>query len=458
MYIFGNALKNLWRNRSRNLLIGAITLVIIITTVISLTVNNTAAKIIEDTRYEYGTKVDIVADIRARYQMGNQFTPLSIQQYIEFGKSELLSAAVFSGEIPAYSETVTAKGDESRNTGTYTGSDGKNYPIPTMKIMGDSNVDQLPDFGNGRKLIQGKMYAGLNECIISEDLAKLNGLSVGDTITLQTISPPIFDYHLTIVGIYSDKTEEYSIPYPMAYLNRRNEVLTSFDTLTAGEYASDTGISINATYYLKSPDLLSKFQAEVKAKGLPNGYTININEAAFNKVVTPLEGMKGVFLTFMIWVLILGGITLALLSFLAIRERKYEIGVLRVMGMEKHKVSLGLLSEAMTITLLCLLIGIVAGNIIAQPIASNILDNQVAAAKQANAANDNKMLMSGGQTQLGSDGTGGVVPISEIQVSLGTDTLVQIAGIALALAILSGVMGISQIMKYEPMKILRERG
>jgi hypothetical protein len=94
----------------------------------------------------------------------------------------------------------------------------------------------------------------------------------------------------------------------------------------------------------------------------------------------------------------------------------------------------------------------------AQPVANSLLAGQVEAAERVAAANDSggKFLMSGGQTQT-SDNASGFKPVSDIQVNLSADVITQIIFIALALAALSGVVGIIRITKYEPLKILRER-
>jgi ABC-type lipoprotein release transport system permease subunit len=60
-----------------------------------------------------------------------------------------------------------------------------------------------------------------------------------------------------------------------------------------------------------------------------------------------------------------------------------------------------------------------------------------------------------GKTQL-INGLNGYTPVSEIQVALDTNTVTQIMIVALALAALSGVIGIAVMTKYEPLKILRE--
>ena len=62
MYIFTNALKNVMRNKGRNILMGAIILAIIVTTVISLIINTASGAIIEDYKTQFGTRVFINPD------------------------------------------------------------------------------------------------------------------------------------------------------------------------------------------------------------------------------------------------------------------------------------------------------------------------------------------------------------------------------------------------------------
>jgi putative ABC transport system permease protein len=79
--------------------------------------------------------------------------------------------------------------------------------------------------------------------------------------------------------------------------------------------------------------------------------------------------MSNASVTFMVVVLILGAITLALLSYMAVRERKYEVGVLRAMGLERRKIAFGMITESIMIAAMCLVIGLGLGSAMAQPIA-----------------------------------------------------------------------------------------
>jgi putative ABC transport system permease protein len=213
---------------------------------------------------------------------------------------------------------------------------------------------------------------------------------------------------------------------------------------------------MKSEYFLKDPDDIREFENEVRAKGLPVTYNVSINQAAYDKVTGPLSGMKSAVVTFMTVILILGVIVLALISFMAVRERKYEVGVLRAMGMERGKVAFGILSEAVMISALCLIIGLGAGSAMAQPIANNILEGRVAAAEADTGDGRQMALFMGGQFQTNAD-DGSYVPESEIQVSLSMDVIVQIIFITLGLAALSGIIGVVIITQYEPLKILRER-
>ncbi|WP_197256825.1 FtsX-like permease family protein [Paenibacillus dendritiformis] len=122
-----------------------------------------------------------------------------------------------------------------------------------------------------------------------------------------------------------------------AFTNRRNEILTSYDTVVQAIQPDMSGIKVDATYYLKEPDMLDAFAEEVYDKGLEKTFNVTTDEASYNKIIGPVEGLRGIAVTFMAVVLILGGIIIALLSSMSIRERKYEIGVLRAMGMKKKE-------------------------------------------------------------------------------------------------------------------------
>ena len=464
MYILSNALKNLLRNKGRNILLAAVTLAIILSTVVTLTISNAAAKVIDDIRLDIGSRVEIGQDRMEMMAAGldgrSDSSYISIDSFRSFAESEYLSRTIWNAEMYAWSGTFYAVDDPDKGTALRSDGQGGEVVNETMKLVATSEPATLTEFGNSRNIIEGRMFEEVNECVVSQDVARLNNTSVGDVIEV-TGASFINDkaFSLTVVGIYSDETEAYLSP--MLMFNgrfadsRRNEIITGWDTLMTVEWASNYGLKINPAYYLKNPDEIKLFEEEARSKGLPVTYNVGINQDAYDKVSGPLSSMNGAVTTFMIVILILGVIVLALLSFMAVRERKYEVGVLRAMGMEKSGVAFGILAEAVIIAAACLLIGLGAGGAMAQPIASGILEGNVAE-QAVEDTGPSKFIFAGGEMQT-DDKASGFEPESEIQVNLNADVLMQIILITLALAALSGVIGVVVITQYEPLKILRER-
>lgn len=462
MYIITNALQNLLRNRGRNLMIAAIIFAIIITTVVSLIINNTASGIIDDYKERFGSDVTISLDQQTILTYGKQsISRIMPEMYMSFADSEYLLSSTLKFLAGATSDDILPIGVNTGESIQGTGGSKQMNPdsvTPIMKLYGVTNITDDSEFISGeRSIVDGAVFFGDNECIISRELADKNGIQIGDTIQIiNSASPNEGIYNLKVTGIYMDFTDEYGgFPVPDPYMNRRNEIITSATTLMALEYRQANGISGEGHFILKSPDYLEAFTSEIRTKGLPNGYNVSTDEAGYNAIVKPVEGLKTVAMTFLLVVLILGAIILMLLSSIAIRERKYEIGVLRAMGMKKSKVALGLLSETITITLICLTLGLGIGTVAAQPVSDALLQGQIEAVQSSPAvAQGMESYFINGQNALSAPD---VEAISEMNVTVGIKTISEIILISLLLACVASSMGIFRITKYEPIKILMER-
>ena len=477
MFILQNAFRNIMRNRGRNILIGAITLVLIITSVVTLMINNTTSGIIDDYKARFGAEVSLVPNME---RMREESTATSTggamrmtrpvipsEQYVEFGESEYLQESLYTAKIGVISEDITAIDAElGGGSSTRMGMGGGESTQPSTEFMMNLLGNKFADFDEGlREIAEGRAPENVNEAIISTDLAELNSLSIGDTISFSselsnTDSESTertyeeINYELSVVGTYYDLTDEYVTGAPQnALTNRRNEILTNFETVTEVMQPGLSGIEITATYYLNDPDQLEPFAEEVYAKGLDSVFDVTTDEDSYNKIVGPVEGLKGISITFMSVVLIFGGIIIAILSSIAIRERKFEIGVLRAMGMKKFKVACGLWFEMLIITCLCLVIGLGVGTLVAQPVTNMLLDQQIVAAESSDSPITN------GRKGMGAPkGTSShAQPLDDINIALGLDTIFQIIGIALLLSSLASLISISKITRYEPIKILMER-
>ena len=452
MYLITNAIKNLARNKGRNILLVFVTLAIIIGAVVTLTIHNAASRVIDEVRLDIGSRVTIEQDILGMFRTGGaealmedaEYIP--IHDWVRFADSEYLSNAVLNADvIHLVSETLTP-------------AQINNQDIP-FRLLGRS----APGKELSNIIIEGRMFDSLNETIIDDEFARLNNISIGDTIQLRTDFSPIGEFigiempedkffELTVVGIYSADLYEQPI---FVF----TDIFTSFDTVAAAGWEDSFGLTMSVEYFLRNPDYLELFEAEVRAKGLPDTYIVSIDQAAFDRVTGPMLSMQSAVMTFSIIILALGATVLALISFLVVRERKYEVGVLRAMGMEKGKVAFGVLMEAVIITTMCLVIGLGAGQLVAQPVADGLLESRVVAAeaRSEELGHDRfgAVVIWGGQMQT--EHSVGYRPESEITVGLSMNVIIQIIVITLGLAALSGTIGVVVITRYEPLKILRER-
>ena len=208
---------------------------------------------------------------------------------------------------------------------------------------------------------------------------------------------------------------------------------------------------VDAVYYLKQPGMLVEFEAELRRKGLPDDYIVRTDESAFESVIGPVESLNNLSLTFLIIVLVLGAIIMALLSAIAIRERKYEIGVLRAMGMKKKHVAIVLWIEIIAIACICFTFGIFAGTALSQPVSDSMLtwqEQTSASAVQSTSLADR---------MNGPGDSGGEEETAKIDISVSGSTALEIFIITILLASVAGIILVSRITKSEPIKILMER-
>ena len=202
---------------------------------------------------------------------------------------------------------------------------------------------------------------------------------------------------------------------------------------------------VDAVYYLKRPDMFASFESEMRNKGLPDNYAAKTDESEFASIAAPVESLKDLSLAFLLIVLALGSVIMVLLSFIAVRERKYEIGVLRAMGMKKKKIALGLWAEIIVITCVCFALGMGAGAVLSQPVSDAVMSGQ-------------SQRPDTGSTSLADRISGtDIQGPSMIDVSVSAATALEVFAVSILLASIAGIISVTRITKFEPIKILMER-
>jgi len=308
MYIFNNALKNLRRNMGRNILIGLVLFAVIATTVVGLVINSTTSAIIDDYRTRFGSRVNITLDTRMflaeteSLTAGVALPSITPNQALVFATSEYLFDYTMAANTFGGSQKINAVGAPEAPPNFGDIFSGDEFISPTFNILGDA----WTEFKTGeRYLLTGQMPQADREALISHELAEINGLSVGDEITMyrsvvtingETMYVRNYSSTFIITGIYFDMTETTGTPFgfgsPPPLHNRHNDILTTLDTLINAMEAGDEGVSITAVFYLRNPSYLPYFEAEMRGKGLSDMMIVSTDEAAFNAIVEPVEGLR----------------------------------------------------------------------------------------------------------------------------------------------------------------------
>lgn len=449
MYILKNSIKNLFRNKGRNIIIAIIILSMLTFTAISMIISATTDNVIKDYKEQFGSEIYLQYDeakIREEQQNGGwaDIPEISDDLKIALSDSEYLKETMIHILFQAYAKELKGIDQEESvsDSNIYDGPlSGEAYYEANVSVHGYNTPEIMRDFKEGkRKITSGRMFSENNECVISEDFAKLNNLKVGDEISISDCEKgaKFAPLELTVTGIYFDSTEN-KFGYVSAMTNPKNDILTTYETMKnyQNNVAKKKLYTVDATYYLKNPDMLEAFNKEAHNKGLHKNYMMSTDVLSYNSIVKPAESLASVSNIFLIFVLIIGSAILILLSILSIRERKYEIGVLRAMGMKKWKVVRGILYEALITTAICLTIGLSIGVVTAQPVSDMITKNT-----QHNEQNN----FAGAQVEQ-----------EEINVSLTPKAIINVSVIAFILVVISSSIGVLYILRYEPMKILSER-
>ena len=469
MYIMKNALKNLARNKGRNMLVGILLFFMLTALCVSVVIESASQKL----SGVYIDRFDITATFKVDYQSLIQSSvnfnldvpELSTEDFKNYANSSYVKDCITFGANGMYSPDLTAvgAGSESSSLGALQingGDRGEKYYTSNLSMYGYSDIMQLTDFIEGsRKITEGKVFSALNECIVSKDLADKNNLKVGDTFKVMTVEKAKSQtLSLVISGIYTDAVQSNGQFVISTAQIRSNDVLMSIDTMAQ---LSSSEYSIDGSFVLSDPNALEAFEDELSKKGLPKAYYISSNVNDYNKIVAPAEGLSQIVRVFMIVVLILGSGILLLLSLITIRERKFEIGILRAKGMSKGKIAAQFLCENFALMFICLTAALTVGSFMAQPVSDMLLENELTKIEQQEKDKsdsiDNIFSMELDESPAFGKNAEDAQMITSIETDLTASNISTLVLLSMLLCILASVTGVVYISKNEPMRILMER-
>ncbi|KFI84952.1 MULTISPECIES: ABC transporter permease [Bifidobacterium] len=411
--------------------------------------------------------------------------------------------------------------DGGQNMGGRGDGPGNMMTSGDFTLTGFSSDAAIANAANGSFTMSSGSVFGYDESdngkvIISKTLADFNNLSVGDTITVTNPSDTSLTYTLTICGIYENSTSSNTNAMgPMGGTSQDadNAIYTSVSTLqslgldadtTANDDNDNTTTQLNYTYALSSADDYETFASDVAAAGLDDTYTVQSADVEqYESSLVPLDNLAKFALTLLIVVLAVGAVVLVVLNLFNIRERKYEVGVLTAIGVKKAKVAAQFVIELLIVTMCGIALGVAGGAVASVPVSNQLLASQVSAqeseassqqqqfgraadmgggpggaagsspstgasngsdSSDSDSTSDNGNISSGSTANSRDARSGGpfgmnraVDYVSEINATVNLAVVGQLILIGLGLTLISALVGIVFVMRYEPLQILADR-
>jgi putative ABC transport system permease protein len=535
MYLLKNALKSITRAKTRNVLIIIIACIITVSACIALSIRQSADSVKKATLADMKITAQISVDRQAlmtkainsgqdRQQIFQNIPQLTLEDQQKYAASQYVNyfyytiTSSFNGDdklapVDTSGSTSDTSGSASDTSGNTSSGDSSNPNADNsaandkgfgnrggfmgmqgdFTVVGYSSHDGMTAFLEGTsKIVEGTVFedgTDKADCIISDELALLNNLKVGDAITL--INPNKTDETVTmnIVGIYNNSEASAVTSENMRGFNASsdpaNRIYLSYNALKKIVDASaatatvttdaETGREISdalrgqeaGTYVFSNTDDYNAFQKDVVTMGLDTStYTVSSSDLnSFEQRIAPLERLSSISSYFLLVVLLIGGAILIVFNVFAIRERKYEIGVLAAIGMNKFKVAFQFISEVFIVTFIAIIIGAGIGAATSVPVADKLLAGQVEAAQttQQNTMSNFGGGYGGRMNAIGTFMPGGfnrnanVNYITDITASVDMAVLLQLLGIGILLTIISSAASVGSILRYDPLKILSNR-
>jgi len=248
---------------------------------------------------------------------------------------------------------------EERN-GQSTSNQGREIPVglsmPVMvigtndlSVTSNLNVEKLDVSGQTIDANSSDLVA-----IVGSDLATKNNLTVGSTFKA-------YGKDVKVSGIFDGGNKFANASFIMP--------IKTLQTLS-GQADQVTSLIVQ----VNSIDKISAVESSIKEK-LGSRADVVSSEDSSKDALAPLQSIKSISLYGLIGSLVAGSIIILLSMVMIVRERRREIGVLKAIGSSNLKIMAQFVVEALSLTFLSSLLGIVLGFALSNPVLKVLINN-----------------------------------------------------------------------------------
>ncbi len=379
----------------------------------------------------------------------NSLDSITVEDIKNYADSNYVKSYYYTNSI-GMNANIEAASSENK------GPERKEESKTDFTITGYSSYDAMNEFLEGTyQITDGSVDSDFesNTCIINSELATMNNLKVGDTIILKNPNNETKTYELKITGLFKDNENNMNM-----FSNSVNTIITNTTVIeNILENNTDLTGNLNPTFVLISKDVIDRYKQELTEKGLNEMYSLNTNIDQIENETESIQNVSNFAKTFLIITLLVGGVVLFILNFINVRERRYEIGVLRTIGMKKQTVIIQFVTELLIVSIISLMLGGVLGSIVSVPTANNLLKSEIESSNQQQEQIENNFgnFKKGDKPSM--SGVSKIEYIAEIDAVVSPKILLELIGIGLSLTLISSLAAMIHIAKFSPLTILKER-
>jgi len=268
-----------------------------------------------------------------------------------------------------------------------------------------------------------------NEALVGTSLASKNNLKVGSTFQA-------YGATLTVAGIF-DAGNQFSnsqLIIPLA---------------TEQRLSAQPGDITSATAQVDSITNVAGTVTAIQNKLGSSVADVTSEQAESTDALAPLQNIATISLVSLIGAVIAGSVIILLTMLMIVRERRREIGVLKAIGASNVKVMYQFVAEAITLTMLAAVVGLVIGAVGGTPMTKLLVTTNTTTS------------VTGG---IGGRGGGGgfsrvagfgVRSVHGVTASIGWNIILYGLGAALLIAILGSALPALLIAKIRPAEVMR---
>lgn len=301
---------------------------------------------------------------------------------------------------------------------------------PPVTITGTNDVSSNNVFGgNSVTFTSGQNLDPTKDedkAIVGKSLAEKNSLNVGSTFTA-------YGKTITVAGIY-DTGNTFA----------NNGLIMSLPALQ--RLSGQTSSVTNATVTVNSIDNIDTAVTAIKTI-LGSAADVVSNQDTAKDAIAPLENVRTISTYSLIGAVITGAIIILLTMMMIVRERRREIGVMKAIGASNGTTMLQFISEAITLTVLGMVIGLVVGVAAANPITKVLINNSSSSQTVASPGQGGPRLF----RTIGS----GLQDVKNVKANVGLDIIGYGMGAAIIIAIVGSALPAYLISKIRPAEVMR---